>query len=280
MEDVLHIYLLPFIICILISSILGYIGIHVIKREIIFIDIAIAQIAILGNIIGHLILGMREGSISIYIFSIICVIAASIFLSLIKQRIKVISLEAVIGILYALSAAGALLLIGKSTEGHVHVKRMMSGNILWVTKNDIILCSITFLIGGMILFLFRKRFQNISAVYQNECVSKEVFLWDIIFYSICGVIITFAVMVAGVAIVFCFLIFPALTSMLYINNWKFQVIILGIINFLSIIFGIIFSYITDFSIGTSISLFLIVILILSCFICRVFDKSQYINKIS
>jgi len=138
---------LPFLICMMMGAILGYCGIHVLKREVIFIDIALAQIAAVGSIVAHLAFDAEEGTLPAYIFSFACVLAIAAFYAVVRSRIFQISIEAVIGISYAIAAASALFLIGV-TPGHTHMEEMLSGSLLWTGLPEIIGSFIVFCAAG------------------------------------------------------------------------------------------------------------------------------------
>jgi len=150
MPQVIGILGLPFLACLLMGTILGYLGIHVLKREVIFIDIALAQIAAVGSIVAHLAFEAHGDSLLAYICSFICILLASVFYALIKNRISQISLEAIIGISYALAAAGILFLVGIAPGGHVHIQHILSGSLLWTSWRQIITALIVFAVIGFV----------------------------------------------------------------------------------------------------------------------------------
>jgi len=247
---------LPFLICMMMGAILGYCGIHVLKREVIFIDIALAQIAAVGSIVAHLAFDAEEGTLLAYIFSFACVLAIAAFYALVRSRIFQISIEAVIGISYAIAAASALFLIGVA-PGHTHMEEMLSGSLLWTGLPEITGSFIAFCAAGFCFYIFRKPLLRISEDY-NDAFSRgmKVVLWDFLFYALVGFVIVVAVRIAGVVVVFAFLIIPATTSALFSSRWGTRMLVAWSVAVIASIGGLLFGYYLDFSFGPAIALFL------------------------
>ena len=263
MLQLIQILGLPFLACMTMGGILGYLGIHVLKREVIFIDIALAQIAAVGSIVAHLAFEVHGDSIGAYICSLGCVLLAAAFYALVHRRISQISLEAVIGISYAIAAGGAIFLIGTAPGGHVHTQTMLSGSLLWATWRDVISALVLFSVVGTAFFAFRKPFNQISDNY-NSAVMKgmNVVWWDFLFYALLGMVITFAVRIAGVVAVFAFLIIPAAVSAMISTNRVLRIFVAWIVAMIASIAGLLFAYYLDFSVGPSIVSFLGVTLLI------------------
>ena len=260
---------LPFLACILMSSILGYLGIHVLKREVIFIDIALAQIAAVGSIIAHLAFEVHGDSFVAYVCSFGCVSLAAAFYAVIRSRIFRISLEAVIGISYAVAAAAALFLAGIAPGGHMHVQHILSGSLLWTGWKDVVVSLLTFSAVGFCFCIVRKPLTNVSNGYQ-QALDKPVttIVWDFIFYLLLGVVITLSVQIGGVVVVFAYLIIPATISVIISSRLAVQMMIIWAAATVASITGLLFSYYLDFSIGPSIAMFLGGELILIAIIAR------------
>ena len=257
MLPIIQILGLPFLACILMSSILGYLGIHVLKREVVFVDIALAQIAAVGSIAAHIAFGAHGDSPTAYLCSFGCVLLAAGFYAFVRSRIFQISLEAIIGISYAVAAAAVLFLAGIAPGGHMHIQHTLSGSLLWTGWNDIRLSLIVFLAVGFCLYLFRKPLAIISNNYsQARAEGVKVILWDFIFYMLLGIVITLAVQVAGIVVVFAYLIIPATISAIYSSRLMVQLVIIWIAAITSSMAGLFFAYSLDFSIGPAIALFL------------------------
>ena len=248
---------LPFLACVLLSLFLGYLGLHVVKREVIFIDIAVAQIAAFGILAAHLFLGMPADSIQTLFFGIGATLLAAIFFAVARRKVTQIPVEAVIGITYAVFAGGVLFMIGKGTGGHTHVQEMLSGTLLWVKARDLVWTSAVFALVGACFALFRRSFQRISDGYDEAVATgMRVIGWDFAFYALCGIIITLSVRLAGVVVTFCFLIIPATVSALFSGKWGVRLLVAWLTGIVSSATGLLFAQWLDFSVGGSVSLFL------------------------
>jgi len=166
MSQLVHILGLPFLMCLIMGAMLGYFGIHVLKREVIFIDIAVAQVAAVGSIAAHLIFDVEEDHLISYLFSLVCVLLIAAFYAAARRKIVQISIETVIGISYAITAAGAMFLIGIA-PGHAHAEEMLAGQLLWVTRSHIVLCLVVFSVVAAGLYIFRKPLSGISENYEE-----------------------------------------------------------------------------------------------------------------
>ena len=257
MLPIIQILGLPFLACILMSSILGYLGTHVLKREVIFIDIALAQIAAVGSIAAHMAFEAHGDSPTAYLCSFSCVLLAAGFYAFVRSRIFQISLEAVIGISYAIAAATVLFLVGIAPGGHIHIQHVLSGSLLWVGWRQIIVSLAVFSAVGVCFYLIRKPIAEISNSYQKDAYKdKRVLVWDFIFYVLIGVVITLSVQFGGIVVVFAFLIIPATISATFTSRLYLQIAIIWTSAILASLAGLLFAYYLDFSIGPAIALFL------------------------
>jgi len=255
---------LPFLACLAMIAILSYLGIHVLMREVIFIDIALAQIAAVGAIIAHLAFEAHGDSVLGYVCAFGLTLAAAVFYSFVRKRIVQIPLEAVIGVSYAIAAAAALFLFGVAPGGHTHMQQMLSGSILWTTWKDVLWCTLIFSLVGFCFCLLRKPFKRIS--YDYEGAHQEgikVVWWDFLFYALLGTVITLSVRIGGVVLVFAFLIIPAAISALFSSQWGTRLVIAWATGAIASIMGLLFSEYLDFSVGPAIGLFLGLALILA-----------------
>jgi zinc/manganese transport system permease protein len=257
MSQLIQIIGLPFLACILMGSVLGYLGTHVLKREVIFVDIALAQVAAVGAIASHLAFEVHEGSMLSYFCSLAAVFAVAAFYALARISIVQISLEAVIGISYAIAAAAALFLVGVAPGGHIHIQKILSGSLLWTSRGDIISGLLVFSIVGLCFYIFRKPLINISNNYQQIHTNKiRVLFWDLVFYLLLGIVITLSVQIGGIVVVFAYLIIPATISAIFTKRLGPQLIIIWTAAIVASISGLLFAYYLDFSIGPAIALFL------------------------
>lgn len=248
---------LPFLACVAMTAILGYLGIHVLSREIVFVDIALAQIVAVGAIGAHLVSGAHESSPLTYAASLALALGAAVFYAQARRRVLQISQEAVIGVSYAIAAAAALFLIGIAPGGHVHTQHMLAGSILWASWTDLLVCTLVFGAVGIVFYVLRRPFQEVSRDYGGAVrAGMKVVAWDFLFYALLGVVITLAVRVGGVVVVFAFLIIPATISALFTARVGRRLFITWGGGMLGALLGLLFAHRLDFSVGPAVALFL------------------------
>lgn len=250
--DMIDIMLPAFAECLVLVGIHSYLGIHVIKRKVIFVDLALAQIAALGTTFAFL-FGIDPTSTGAYWFSLCFTILGAAIFSLSRIRHEKVPQEAVIGLVYALAAALAILVVDRAPHGAEHIKEIMTGSILWVKWETIIIAAIVYALVGVFHFIFREKFILISN--QPEIAYQKginVRLWDFMFYVSFGIVITHSVSTAGVLLVFVFLVVPAIaTIMLTDKLWLQLVLGWSMGTFVSIV-GLYISYIADLPSGPAV----------------------------
>jgi zinc/manganese transport system permease protein len=206
----------PFVACVVLVAIHSYLGLHVIAREVIFVDLSLAQMAALGTTTGIL-AGVAPDSRTAHLFALLFVIiGAAVFAATRTKNHGRVPQEAIIGIVYVVASAAAILVADKAPRGADVIKDILVGSILWVTWPAIGRLAVAYVILGALLWLGRRRFETISfepAVAESK--GWRVRWWDFLFYSIFGVVITFSVPIGGVLMVFSFLVVPAVTAFLF-----------------------------------------------------------------
>ena len=263
MEHFIQLLGLPLLSCVIIAGVLGYLGIHVLKREIVFVDIALAQMAVVGTIIAHLAFDAHADSAIGYACGLGAAVVAAAFYSLLR-KVEQIPLEAIIGISYAIAAAAALFLVGMASGGHIHVHGMLAGSILWVTWKHVAICSVVFATVGLGFYLCRKPFRRISEDYRAALGGGvNVVWWDFLFYVFVGVVIALATRIAGVVLVFGFLIIPATVSAMFSSRWGPRFLIAWSTGILASIFGLVFAHKLDFSVGPAVAMCLGILLVVA-----------------
>lgn len=248
--------------CLVLVGIHSYLGLHVIRRKVIFVDLALAQIAALGTTVGFL-FGILPGTMGAYWFSLSFTFIGAAIFSISRLRHETIPQEAVIGLAYAIAAAVAILVIDKAPHGAEHIKEILTGSILWVKWSTIATAAIVYSFVGVFHYIFRRQFLLISndpeEAYRQ---GMSVRFWDFLFYVSFGLVISLSVKTAGVLLVFVFLVVPAITSMLITNVlWKQLAIGWGLGVFVSMI-GLYISYIADIPSGPTVVAFYGLMLIL------------------
>jgi len=217
--EILQFLILPFLASLILTGIHAYLGVHVVERGVIFVDLALAQIAALGATTAILI-GMDPHGTSAYWMSLgFTFVGAGIF-TFVRSRQKRIPLEAFIGITYAVASAAAIIAMSKATGETEHLKDMLVGNILAVSKHDVIKTGLLYGAIGIFHFIFRKKFLAISLSHNSAEPQPEinVRLWDFLFYASFGFVVTSSVAIAGVLLVFCYLVVPSVGAMLFADR--------------------------------------------------------------
>jgi zinc/manganese transport system permease protein len=211
----------PFAASLILTGIHAYLGVHVVERGVIFVDLSLAQIAALGATIALLLpwsSGDPHGPDVYWISLAFTFVGAAIF-SLIRTRRARIPQEAIIGITYAVASAAAILAMSKSTSQAEHLKDMLVGNIIAVSWPEVYKTAALYGVIGLFHYIFRRPFLAISLQHENpEATGLNVRLWDFLFYASFGFVVTSSVAIAGVLLVFCYLIVPSVAAMLYADT--------------------------------------------------------------
>src|SRR3989454_5470540 len=213
--DLLALMWMPFLMCLVLTGIHAYLGFHVIAREVVFVDIALAQIAALGATAAFL-FGYELETWESYASGLGFTILGALVLALTRSRERRVSQEAVIGVVYAVSSAGAVLLADRSPHGAEHLRGMLVGSILSVRRAAVLEVAVLYSVIGIFHWLCRRPFFLIST--DPEAAYREgwrVRAWDFLFYASFGVVVTSSVRIAGVLLVFSYLIVPALAGIMF-----------------------------------------------------------------
>lgn len=211
----------PFVASLVIAGIHAYLGVHVVERGVIFVDLSLAQIAAFGATIA-LLMPWSDGdphAPSVYWTSLtFTFIGAAIFATIRSRRAR-IPQEALIGISYAVASAATILAMSKSTSQAEHLKDMLVGNILAVSWPEVWQTAALYALIGAFHFVCRRRFLAISLDPEGaEAAGLSLRFWDFLFYASFGFVVTRSVAIAGVLLVFCYLIVPSVAAMLYADR--------------------------------------------------------------
>jgi zinc/manganese transport system permease protein len=229
--DTLRFLAAPFAASLILTGIHSYLGVHVVERGVIFVDLSLAQIAALGATIAVLLpVAANEdphvdphGGAAVYWISLgFTFIGAAIFSTIRAKRAR-IPQEAIIGISYAVASAASILAMSKATSESEHLKDMLVGNILAVSWDEVIKTAVLYAAVGVFHYVFRRQFLAISMAHHHKDGEARighlnVRLWDFLFYASFGFVVTSSVAIAGVLLVFCYLIVPSVAAMLYSDH--------------------------------------------------------------
>ncbi|HSK76019.1 MAG TPA: iron chelate uptake ABC transporter family permease subunit [Thermoanaerobaculia bacterium] len=254
MLEMLSFMAAPFAACLILVGVHGYLGLHVLLRQVIFVDLALAQIAALGAVVA-MVQGHPPGTAASFAYSLGAAVFGALVFSLTRSRSheSKVPQEALIGITYVIASAAAILVADRAPEGAEHIKELLAGTILWVTWPTVIKDLIIYAAVGLFHYVFRKRFILISEDPERAYAQgMNVRLWDFLFYLSFGVIITLSVEIAGVLMVFSYLVAPAIIALGSSDRWGMRIVIAWAVGFLASALGLIASYQVDFPSGPAI----------------------------
>lgn len=242
----------PFLACLVLAGIHCYLGLHVIERQVIFVDLALAQIAALGCA-AALLAGFEHDGPHAYWLSLIFTVGGAAVFSLCRFRDQKIPQEAVIGIVYAVAASAMVMFLSRSGEGDEHIREALVGNILLVQPTEIIKMLILYALVGLFHFVFREKFLLISR-RPSEAYAQgwKVRFWDFLFYASFGLVVTSSVRIAGVLLVFSLLVIPAAAAILFAQTIRMRLILGWGIGATGSVLGMALSYFGDFPTGASV----------------------------
>lgn len=235
-----------FLACLVLVGIHGYLGIHVLARGVIFVDIALAQIAALGSVVAFL--DHHEmNSWAGYGFSLGFTFLGAALFALSRNLRERVPQEAIIGITYAVTAALTLMLVEMAPNGAQQVNELLVGAIEFVTVKHVELMAVVYGAIGLFHWRFRKEFLTLSFDHDSpEAKSTRGLLWDLAFYMSFGMVITLSVHVAGVLLVFCFLIVPSVFASMFARGVGTRLAIAWGLGFLVSALGFTLAYVSKF----------------------------------
>jgi len=213
MSDALVFLWPPFLVAVCLVGIHAYFGIQVLARNVIFVDLALAQIAALGATVGFM-LGHPAQSVAAYGYSLAFTLLAAVLLAFTRTWGTRVPQEALIGVIYVVAAAAAILLIDRAPQGAEHLKQILTGNILTSGLSDVAAIVPLYAAIALLHWLLRDRLTGAGAL-----------IWEFAFYASFGVVVTSSVAIAGVLLVFSFLIIPAAIGVMFASSLARQLAI-------------------------------------------------------
>lgn len=253
MTEILSVMKWPLVACLLLPGILVYYGLHIIRREVIFVDLALAQVATLGTCFC-LYLGHEADDPHNYFWSLGFTLAGAVVFTFTRPRRGArVPQEALIGIVYVVAAAAGILLLSKSPHGKEELQRTLVGDLLTVTWPEIWKTAALYAVIGVVHFIFRKQFIALSFDHdQAEAGGLSVRFWDFLFYALFGLIVTSFVQVGGVLMVFSYLIVPAACGTYLANSLIMRLAIGWVVATLASVGGLYASFRLDVPTGAAI----------------------------
>lgn len=251
MMEFLSIMAAPFAACLLLVGIHTYLGVHVLARQVIFVDLALAQVAALGAAVASVV-GLESGPAAYAVSLAFTLLGAGLF-ALTRTRRRHVSQEAVIGISYAVAAAAAILVMDRLPHGAEEIEALLVGSILWVSWEKVLVTAALYAVVGILHWTWRERLLMIS--YDPDEAERRGYrirLWDFVFYATFGVVVTKSVGIAGVLLVFCFLIVPAVGASLFATTLRSRLLIGWLMGALVSVVGCAASYFWDLPTGAAV----------------------------
>lgn len=248
----------PLVACFILVGIHAYLGIHVIARKVIFVDLALAQIAGLGAVYGVFLgLSFETDLLLIKLVSVIFTLLGAVLFSMTRTDNEQIPHEAIIGIIYAAALSMTVLMTANLPHGADEVQQMLAGSILWVQPKEVLYTGLLYGVIGLFHWLCRKQFFALShELALRHHPTGHARLWDFLFYATFGVVVTSSVGIGGVLLVFGFLVIPSVIGVMLAHSTRARLVIGWSCGVLASIVGVIFSYYLDLPSGPTIVVFL------------------------
>jgi len=269
MAEMFSVMLWPLIACLLLPGILVYLGLHIVRREVIFVDLALAQVAALGTSLC-IMLGHEGHEWHTYIWSVgFTLVGAAIFALTRNSKHQRVPQEALIGIVYVVSAAAGMLLLSRSAEGNEELRRTLIGDVLLVTPKEVLGTFAMFVGIGAVHFIFRKQFLKLSFDPERaEAEGMAVRWWDFLFYALFGLVVTSFLQIGGVLLVFSYLIVPAVCANFLASRLAVLMVIGWLTATVASVVGLYIAYKSDLPTGATIVCTLGAALILTGVVAR------------
>jgi len=246
-----------------------YIGLHIIRRTLIFSDLVLDQLAAFGAMAG-IALGVEYGTFNSYLSSMAAVLFGALLLAVIKPKTQAIPREAVIGIMYAMALVASLLLGDKLCGGGAYVTKTLAGSMLWVTWPLVCVTTVVYILLLLFHYRFREKFINLV---ENPGGFEKEKLWDFLLFVTQGIITVLIVPIAGVLLAYAFLMIPAAIAAMFTKKWFGAVVVGWTIGFIACLIGLCCSYFFNLPYGPSLVLSLGVFFI-AAIIIRLLSSSN------
>jgi zinc/manganese transport system permease protein len=274
MTELLSLMEWPLLASLILPWLLVYLGLHIVQRGIIFVDLALAQTAAFGTCMA-MYFGYDVHDWQSYAFSLGFTFVGAVLLTFTRSRNQRVPQEALIGIVYVVAAAAAILALSKGAGGKEELQRSLVGELLVVQPREVIKTFVLFLFVGAFHFAFRKQFLAISHDSDAAAASGlNVRWWDFVFYMLFGLVVTSFVHIGGVLLVFSYLVVPAVCAAYLLDSFGARFALgWGIATFSSVL-SLLITAKADLPIGAAIVCVLGVVLLVVAFAAKLFAESR------
>src|SRR6266404_6704215 len=276
--EVLSLMKWPLIASLILPWLLVYLGLHIVQRGVIFVDLALAQTAAFGTCMS-MVVGYDIHDWQSYAFSLGFTFVGAVVLTFTRSRDQRVPQEALIGIVYVVAAAAAILALSKSAGGKEELQRSLVGELLVVKPIEVMKTFGFFVAVGFFHFVFRKKFLAISQdADQAAAAGLNVRWWDFVFYMLFGLVVTSFVHIGGVLLVFSYLVVPAVCATYLVNSIGAKFAVGWGIATLSSVVSLAITAKEDLPIGAAIVCALGVALILVAIVSRLIRKTRSVAQ--
>lgn len=253
----------PLMACFVLVGIHAYLGIHVLGRKVIFVDLALAQIAALGAVYGVFIgYSFETDTLAIKGVSVAFTLIGALIFSFTRTPDERVPHEAIIGIIYAAALSLTVVVTANLPHGAEEVQQMLAGNILWVTRNEVLYTALLYAAVGVVHIIFYRQFFLLSRELESKnAPNLNTKLWDFLFYATFGIVVTSSVGMGGVLLVFGYLVIPSVIGVMLAHSTRMRLIIGWGVGALMSVVGVIVSYYMDLPSGPTIVVLLSLLLL-------------------
>ncbi len=267
--DALQFLWWPFLACVVLTGIHAYLGMHVVSRGVIFVDLSLAQVAALGTAIAFVLGYDLHGQVA-YVFSLVCTVAGAAIFAMTRGEKKAAHQEAIIGIVYAVSSALAILVLDRAPEGAEHIKHILVGNLLAVHPEEVMKMAGLYIVIGGLHWWWSRPFLLMSESYERaRQEGYRVKWWDFLFYVTFGVVVTSSVAIAGVLLVFAYLVVPSMIALLFASSIRSRLVIGWTSGVVASVLGMFVSFRFDTPTGATVIAAFAVLLIMAALVSRI-----------
>lgn len=241
--------LVPFVAVLVILSLHAYLGIHVLARGVIFVDLAFAQIAAFGGTVYAVSAADHGGNVTAFLFAYGFTLLGAVLFSFTRMERSPVPQEAIIGISYVVASAAVLLVASLTAEGAEHVSETLTGTLIWVTWPQILRMAVAYALLGLFYWVFRRKI--LAATFHPDSLENPR-LWDFLFYATFGIAITYSVAIAGVLMVFSTLVIPATIALFFTNSFGRALAIAWVSGAVAAALGLLISFSLDYATGPTL----------------------------
>ncbi|MHC4977010.1 MAG: metal ABC transporter permease [Planctomycetota bacterium] len=238
--------------CVILTVIHCYLGIHVLQRGVIFVDLALAQIAALGAAVGIL-MGAEPTSFEVSIWALAFALAGAALFAFVRFEEKRVPQEALIGITYAVASSLTLLVLSRSAVDRDEIEVLLTGQLLFLDWPHVATAAAIYAGVAVVLAIFHRAIQRNSSTSHDHPPDWRRRGWDLLFYACFAVVVTSSVQMAGVLLVFCYLIVPAASAALFTNSFRATLLLGWTVGLFASLAGLAASYNLDLPTGPSIA---------------------------